>query len=52
MKKNIARIFICFSMIYTTAALEVSVPKFNFGVLAANQSLANARKPIEPRLAP
>ncbi len=43
MKKNIARIFICFSMIYTTAALEVSVPKFNFGVLAAKQSTGSSQ---------
>ena len=34
MKKIIAHIVICFSMIYTVAALEVIVPAFNFGILA------------------
>ena len=34
MKKIIARIALCFLMIYTVAALEVIVPAFNFGILA------------------
>lgn len=38
MKKNIARIFICFSIIYTVTALEITVPKFNFGIAGAKQS--------------
>lgn len=33
MKKHIARIFVCFSIIYTIAALEITVPECNFGVL-------------------
>jgi len=42
MKKNRARIFICFSIIYTitiytVTALEITVPKFNFGISGAKQ---------------
>lgn len=37
MKKHIARIFVCFLIIYTAAALEISAPEFNFGISAAKQ---------------
>ncbi|UTC58595.1 hypothetical protein ABK01_10225 [Treponema sp. OMZ 305] len=37
MKKNIMRIFVCFSIIYTAAAVEFNVPKFNFGISGAKQ---------------
>lgn len=43
MKKNIARIFVCFSMIYTAVALEVNVPEFNFGILAGKQPSSSSQ---------
>ena len=43
MKKNIVRIFVCFSMIYTAAALEVSVPQFNFGLSAAKKPTSGSQ---------
>lgn len=43
MKKNIAHIFVCFSMIYTAVALEVNVPEFNFGILAGKQPSGSSK---------
>lgn len=43
MKKHIAHIFVCFSIIYAAAALEISVPEFNFGVSAAKQPSSSSQ---------
>lgn len=43
MKKNIARIFVCCSIIYTATALEVTVPQFNFGISAAKQAASSSQ---------
>ncbi len=43
MKKNLARIFICFSIIYTAAALEITVPQFNFGISAAKPPTSSSQ---------
>ncbi|UTC48155.1 hypothetical protein [Treponema vincentii] len=46
MKKHIAHIFVCFSIIYAAAALEITVPEFNFGVSAAKQPSSSSQVTI------
>lgn len=43
MKKHIARLFVCVSIICSAVALEISAPEFNFGVLAAKQPASSSQ---------
>lgn len=43
MKKYITRIFVCFSIIYAAAALEITVPECNFGILMGKPQSSSSK---------
>ena len=43
MKKNIARIFVCFLIVHMAVALEITVPECNFGVLIGKSQSSTSK---------